>query len=613
MAMRMPWDDADAHCAAGRRRETPTLSSGREALRGWVRCAFKACAAVWLTYIVAGCGRILPVRDDVDDQLGFVPTAVFPDDADPETAAMPFREHELLVQPYPGADADKLRDAYAGVGAIVAGELTEIGLTVLEVSNGELGTVAAELAAAELVEAIHKNYILEAQEVPNDPLFTAQSHLQQVGAEEAWDITVGLEDVIIAIVDTGVDDNHPDLRDKVIGGTTIGRTSATGDQVGHGTRAAGLAGAASDNRFGVAGISWESPILAVRVTDDNGKTTSGDIAAGILWAVANDASVINVSFAPLWSNSVVRSAAARAYNSGALVVISAGNTGKHAKALGYPEALFVGAVDAGNSLADFSSRGPFVDVVAPGSAVWTTSLDSNYAPASGTSFSAPIVSGVVALVWSVNPELRPVTVSEILAGTTLDLGARGRDDSYGNGAVSAIGAVRAAVEADAEDDVDPPTLHVGYPRNGSVLRGRSLLSVDAEDDWGVADVTLAVDAIPFATDTRPPYRFVLDAAAFDAGAHELSFTATDVAGNVSTPQVVSVVFADDSVAIGDGLPAVEFRSPAQGARVTGNVTIEAGISAEAGLSLVEWLVDGDSALVSVVSGKSSGISFVWRR
>jgi len=135
--------------------------------------------------------------------------------------------------------------------------------------------------------------------------------------------------------------------------------------------------------------------------------------------------------------------------------------------------------------------------------------------------------------------------------------------------------------------------------------------VAAADRWRAADVVMSVDRVPFATDTRAPYRFVVDTAAFGRGRHKLSFVATDFAGNTSDTKTVTVEFGASPLNDSAGSPEVVFHSPESGSLVSGNVTISATVSAEHGLAVSEWLVDGSLVLVTAVSGCSSRVTYVW--
>lgn len=587
-------------------------STARLVWRSAIAVGAFACIA-----LAQGCGPV-PVPDfapagnaDVDAATA---AKLFEEDGDPAVAMLPFVEDELLVQPFPGADGRSLAEQIRQAGAVVIDELPEIDLIVLRVPVGDMNRLAAELSRGGLVESFQKNYIFTPEGMtPNDPQFVSQTWLSQVGVDEAWNLTTGDERIIIGVVDTGVDGTHADLKTKIIDGWNTYDNNATyADVMGHGTEVAGVAAAISDNTLGVSGVAWDCPIIAVRATDSSGNGTARHIAAGILWAAGRGAKVINASFAPLWSNRVVKAAAQSAFNRGSLVVISAGNAGGTATSGGYDEAVFVGAVTDQNEIAYFSDRGPFVDLTAPGVEILTTQRGGGYGVASGTSFAAPIVSGVAALAWSTNPDLRPVSIVSALTSTAMDRGTPGSDIEYGTGVVQAAQAVAKAAATREVADVTPPTARVTSPATGGSLSGVGNVVVDAKDAGGVADVTLSVDGRPFATDTRSPYKFALDTASFSVGSHRLTIVATDLFGNASPPVSLDVSFRAGSTSASASATQITFRAPKPGATVSGNVTIDATVSDPDGLATVEWFIDGESVFASAVSGTSSGVTYLWR-
>ena len=540
----------------------------------------------------------------------------FEEDSDPILGALAYVDEELLIEIFPGADPDDVAELLEQLDAIVIEDLRdleELDLTVLGVDPEDLEAIAGALDASDLIETVQKNYLFEPDQAPDDPLYAAQEYLETIGAPAAWDITIGLNAVTIAIVDSGVEVTHPDLVDRIAGGWNIYDNNANySDLTGHGTKVAGVVGAATDNAIGVAGVTWSCPLLAVRVTDEQGRASARHLAAGILWSVNHGAKVIVVSFAPLWSNAVVRWAAERAWAGGAIVVISTGNDGNVSASVGYEEALFVGALGGNGQIASFSDRGPFVDLVAPGVGIRTTGLAGDYPLANGTSFSAPLVAGVVGLAWSANPQLRPVTVADTLLDTAVDLGEQGEDGIYGKGLVDAAAAVAGASRAVFVPDTSPPTVSLVAPLDGDILRGRTLAEVTVTDDWGVDRLVLSIDGIAVGTDRREPYRFAIDTSKFAAGDHEVSFVATDLAGNEGWPATARVTFEGSVISASDtSAPSVGFTAPAAGSMVTGSVTISATVAADQGLSGVEWLIDGRSVLSSSVSGVSSGVSYQW--
>lgn len=544
---------------------------------------------------------------------------VFLEDADPAVAALPFVEDEILAQTLPGATAQAVAQAAAAAGATVVDGEPEVGLVVLRVNPDAAGDAAERLrSAAELLadsglfESIQKNYLFSPQLVPNDPRLSSQAHLARVGAIQAWDITTGDADFLVAVVDTGVDADHPDLMDQMVEGVNIRDGGAQyDDPVGHGTMVAGVVGAIGDNGVGVAGVAWRCGLLAVRVGDEKGQASARHVATGILWAINHGAKVINVSFAPLWSNRVVQSAAQAAFQRGAIAVISAGNGGSTATATGYEEAIFVSAVGAADTITSFSDRGPFIDITAPGEGLLTTQRGGGYGPATGTSFAAPIVSGVVALAWSMNPGLRPSTVLGLVTGSGTDLGAAGVDSLYGHGLVNADAAVRGARNVVEAPDATPPTLRVVSPASGATLTARATVKVEASDDVAVADVAMLVDGVETAVDSRSPYQFLIDPASFSAGAHVVTLVATDTSGKSTTSSPLRLSFSV-SGAPSTGATVITFQSPTSGATVSGNVTIQANVSDADGLAVVEWFVDGEAAFTALLSGTSSGVSYVWR-
>ncbi len=559
--------------------------------------------------LLAGCAG----NADPNDGEPGVADILFVEDAEPAMSALPFAETELLIQPYPGADDVGLLRLYGEIDASVVAKLAEIGAIVLKVPTGTLTAAGTHLAQSGLIETVQKNYLLEAAVVPDDPLFSSQPHLTAIGAPEAWDISTGAENVRIAIIDSGVDMDHPDLAGKIVDRWNVfDQTDDVGDVTGHGTQVAGAAAAWTNNATGVAGVSWDSPLIIVRATDAQGRASTRHLAAGILWAASRGATAINVSFAPLWADRIVRAASQEAFARGSLVVISAGNTGLETRGSGFAEALFVGATGSAGQAAAFSDRGPFIDLSAPGVGIRTTAAGGGYTIANGTSLSAPITAGVVALMAAVNPALRPVSLQAALLAATIDRGEPGKDIEYGNGALDAAGAVRRTLATRPIIDTTAPAVEIRRPLAGSTVAGRFTTQVIATDRWGVADVVLSIDGVPYATDTRSEYRFVIDADRFPSGRHDLSFVATDRFGNASASLTVTVSFRLALPGTSSSGSDIVFRSPQNGATVSGDTLIQATVADADGLATVEWFVDGVSVLVTAAAGQSSGLSFLWR-
>lgn len=282
---------------------------------------------------------------------------------------------------------------------------------------------------------------------PDVPYFggTNDWGVNMVNAPEAWDKGYTGKGIIVAVVDTGVDYNHPDLDaniwvntkeipnngidddgngfiDDTKGWDFVDNDNTPMDLYGHGTHVSGTI-AGEKNDFGVTGIAYDAKIMPVRVLDANGSGTSSNVAAGIKYAADNGANVINLSLGGGYSADI-EDAVKYATAKGAVVVMAAGN--EYASQPGFPANLAnqwgvaVGAVDSNDKMAGFSNRAGTTQldyVVAPGVNVYSTTPGNTYAIYSGTSMATPHVAGVAALILSANPNLTPAEVEKLLIDT----------------------------------------------------------------------------------------------------------------------------------------------------------------------------------------------------
>ncbi|HWL36414.1 MAG TPA: S8 family serine peptidase [Frankiaceae bacterium] len=303
-------------------------------------------------------------------------------------------------------------------------------------------------AEAERVFSVHRN--------PNDTFWRYQWGLFKIGAMKAWNKeTGGKTPVTVAVLDTGVDLKHPDLAGRVIAGDDIvANDPDPSDDHGHGTHVAGIVAAKTNNRVGVAGMSWGAKVLAVKVLAANGEGSDCDIALGMVGAADAGARVLNMSLGSTGTRCglVTQAAIDYARDAGSLPVVSAGNSGsaKDGNPVTTPAncdgVLTVGATDPADKIAKFSTHHPYVDVSAPGVGILSTGYQAmtgrhTYVAMSGTSMAAPYVAGLAALLMSRNPTWTPDQVMDRIVKTSDDRGTRGKDDYFGAGRVNAARAI----------------------------------------------------------------------------------------------------------------------------------------------------------------------------
>ena len=365
----------------------------------------------------------------------------------------------LLVKFDPGTPDAAIRAAVSAAGGRIEEPAGDTGYVKVSAGDVPAAEVAALLDRSTLVSEVGPNTIRYAAAVPNDPNFSQQStYLQAMNLPAAWDTTTGNDSMIMAIIDSGVQLNHPDLAGRLVPGWDfVNRDSDPTDDFGHGTMVAGIAAASTNNGRGVAGATWQGKIMPIKVLDSQGQADDEDIAAGIRWAVDHGASVLNLSLGgPGEGTGILQEAVNYATSRNAVVVAAAGNDGNRsvseATAPHYPAAcagvIAVGSTDAAGNHSTFSSYGNWIDVVAPGEAganrgIATTMRGSSYGTGSGTSFSAPLVAGVAFLMRAANPNANQATIGNRLIGSTRDLGPAGFDAVYGTGMVDATAALAA--------------------------------------------------------------------------------------------------------------------------------------------------------------------------
>lgn len=270
----------------------------------------------------------------------------------------------------------------------------------------------------------------------NDSDFKAQYYLKEINVTKAWNGIDWKDSVLVGVLDTGINANHADLENRIIGDDAF-------DDIGHGTEVAGIIAANTNNNQGIAGLSWNTRVVSLKVTDENGQARVSTVVSQLEKAYQSGVKVVQISLSTNQFSFTLRDAIKLAQDRGILIVTSAGNSGINE--LRYPAAfdgvIGVGAVGRNKTLETYSTTGEHVSLVAPGSAIHTTSNNGDYTEVTGTSFAAPQVSGIAALLFSIEPDLTAEDVRKILLLSADDLGDVGKDQSYGYGLLNARKAV----------------------------------------------------------------------------------------------------------------------------------------------------------------------------
>ena len=352
----------------------------------------------------------------------------------------------LLVGFQPGTSS-LARGRAAGLAGAVGGRaLARLGVRVLEVPRGSSAQALAQVRSTPGVAfAEPDGQVSVAETVPNDPLTRLAWQHALPRFPLAWDLTRGVPEVTIAIVDTGVDRTHVDLQRVTAGYDFVNADSDPRDDHGHGTLVAGIAAARTNNGQGIAGACWRCSVMPVKVLGASGSGSWSAVAAGIVWAADHGADVVNLSLGAPAGSQAVAAAVAYARARGVVVAAAAGNEGSTQPF--YPAdhdgVLSVAASHEDDGLYGFSNRGSGVDVAAPGCAR-STRRGGGYLEACGTSVAAPFVAGLAGLALSAVPAASPAAVAHAIAGAPASLAGSGLARIDARSTLEALGAVEGA-------------------------------------------------------------------------------------------------------------------------------------------------------------------------
>jgi len=352
------------------------------------------------------------------------------------------------------------------------------------------------------------DYLAHIIATPNDPQYADQWGLSQINAPGAWDETTGSSDVVIAVIDSGLDTNHPDLAgrlwtnpgeiagngidddnnghlDDMHGWNIVDDDANLSDNTGHGTQVAGVIGAETDNGEGVAGVCWNCRLMVVKVTQSGGVANYSDIAAGVAYAAQKGAEVINLSLGGYAGSTTLRTAIEEATET-AVVVGGAGNDNKSDcfYPAAYDNVLAVSGTTGSDAKVGTSNYGTWVDVSAPGDTIRTTFDGGGYGDVSGTSMAVPFVSGLAGLLKSQHADWAPDLLQAHIVHTTDDIdGANpGYEGQLGSGRINA----NTAVGTDASPQLSVQSHTVDGEDQKPEPGGTFELAVSLRNEWGPA-------------------------------------------------------------------------------------------------------------------------------
>ncbi len=364
---------------------------------------------------------------------------------------------QLIVKYNKDVEDDKLSsDTLADeVNLSVEKKLDKLQTEVVTVTRGEEAKTILELESDPDVDFVEPDIIFEADFLPNDPEWSKQYSLPKISAPTAWDTTKG-SGVRIAVLDSGIDLDHPDLAKNIVLSQNFSTAPTASDVQGHGSHVAGIIAAVTNNETGTAGGCPECKLINAKVLGDNGQGSCSSIAEGIIWAVDNGAKVLNMSFGSSTSCQTYEDALIYAWNKGAILVATAGNSGDETPRYPayYENVIAVASTDSNDTKAASSGYGSWVDFAAPGVSIYST-IPDNYGYKSGTSMAAPLVSAVAGLIWSTPQGTSHKAVRSILESSADPIIGTGTYWKYGR--INAAKAIVASISPTPTIIASPPT------------------------------------------------------------------------------------------------------------------------------------------------------------
>lgn len=486
-------------------------------------------------------------------------------------------------------------------------------------SDDDIDAVIRQLEANPAILFAEPDYLARLIATPNDSLYNDQWGLAQINAPTAWDVTTGSSNVVIAVIDSGMDMTHPDLAgqlwtnpgeiagngldddnngyiDDVHGWNLVDDNANLSDNTGHGTEVAGVIGAASNNGQGIAGVCWNCRLMVLKVTQSGGIANYSDIIEAIQYATLKGADVVNLSLGGN-SDSISLKLAVEQAAATAVVVGGAGNDDSDVPfyPAAYESVLAVAGTTASDTKVSSSNYGSWIDVTAPGETIMTTFDGGSYGMSSGTSMAAPFAAGLAGLLRSAHPDWSADTARAQMmqTATAVDTVNPGLEGLLGDGRIDAAQALTIAAQpalSYASHEVDGVVN--GRPEPGSTFD----LNVALSNDWADASnvqatlssadsyITIVENSASYGNiDTfnqaanLTPFRVTVSGSA--PYAHELALTLNVTAdGGYSTAVPVTMTTASGTEYVSGLIVTDEFWTSDKTYVVTGNILVSEGIT-----------------------------------
>lgn len=371
-----------------------------------------------------------------------------------------FSDERILVQMRPALPEDERLKFHRLMGVAQISTIERTNVDILRVEKGHVEQKIAELSRDPRVVFAEPDYIARVLGLTNDPgiLNNLQWGMYKVKAagvgDSAWNYSKG-DGVKVAILDTGIDQDHEDLVGKVQDNKNCTDSPTVDDLYGHGTHVAGIVAASTNNSLGVAGLGYNATLMNVKVLDDSGSGYYSWITNCITWAADNGARVINMSLGGPSKSKTLENAINYAWSKGVVIVAAAGNSGNTSPTYPgyYTNVIAVAATDSNDKKASWSSFGRWVDVAAPGVSIYSTFPNHRYTInkklgydyASGTSMATPHVAGLAALVWATSYGTNNSNVRRQIENTADKISGTGKYWAYGR--INALAAVTGIINA----------------------------------------------------------------------------------------------------------------------------------------------------------------------